>query len=131
MGGHQRRQTPGRASGTVRPLGGKGVASTTSRIRCGAGLVSLTLDGVLFQEDLCSTLSMLHSYAPVHSFEYTRKEVEKALGQRIEDVFDSFDPEPIASGSIAQVRGGHWQAGHEEEQWRRRRRSPCCCGAVT
>lgn len=94
--------------------------------------MSLTLDGVLFQEDLCSTLSMLHSYAPVHSFEYTRKEVEKALGQRIEDVFDSFDPEPIASGSIAQVRGGHWQAGHEEEQWRRRRRrSPRCCDAVT
>lgn len=48
---------------------------------------------------------MLHSYAPVHSFDFTRKEVEKALGKRLDEAFDSFDPEPIASGSIAQVGG--------------------------
>lgn len=57
------------------------------------------------KDELCSTLAMLHSYAPVHSFDFTRKEVEKALGKRLDEAFDSFDPEPIASGSIAQVRG--------------------------
>lgn len=48
-------------------------------------------------------MAMLHSDAPVHAYEHTRREVEEALKVPLEQVFDTFDREPIASGSIAQV----------------------------
>lgn len=41
--------------------------------------------------------------APVHSYRHTRREIKAALGVDIEQLFDSFDPQPLASGSIAQV----------------------------
>jgi aarF domain-containing kinase len=39
----------------------------------------------------------------VHSYRHTRREVKAALGVEIEQLFDDFDPKPLASGSIAQV----------------------------
>ncbi len=57
----------------------------------------------IFPEELCTTLAMLHSFAPTHAFAFTRQAVEEAFGQPLEEVFDAFDPEPVASGSIAQV----------------------------
>lgn len=47
---------------------------------------------------------MLHSFAPTHPFAFSRQAVEGAFGQKLEEVFEAFDPEPVASGSIAQVR---------------------------
>lgn len=35
----------------------------------------------------------------------TKAEVERAFGRALGEVFASFDPRPLASGSIAQVRG--------------------------
>ncbi|KAL2622671.1 hypothetical protein R1flu_002876 [Riccia fluitans] len=57
----------------------------------------------LFPRDLCSYLSKLHSQAPAHNFAQTRKIVEKAFGRKLEEIFEDFEEEPVASGSIAQV----------------------------
>eukprot|EP00252_Welwitschia_mirabilis_P006532 TRINITY_DN17416_c0_g1_i6.p1 TRINITY_DN17416_c0_g1~~TRINITY_DN17416_c0_g1_i6.p1 ORF type:complete len:657 (-),score=88.26 TRINITY_DN17416_c0_g1_i6:81-2051(-) len=57
----------------------------------------------LFPRDLCSELSKLHSQAPAHNFSYTRKTIEKAFGRNINEIFEYFEEDPVASGSIAQV----------------------------
>ncbi|KAI3466626.1 hypothetical protein Pfo_023289 [Paulownia fortunei] len=57
----------------------------------------------LFPRDLCTELSKLHTKAPQHSFAYTKKTIEKAFGRKISEIFDDFEEEPVASGSIAQV----------------------------
>jgi aarF domain-containing kinase len=60
----------------------------------------------MFDEELCSYLSTLHSNAPAHSWECTQTTVEEALGispGTLFEVFDSFDTKPLASGSIAQI----------------------------
>ncbi|KAH9611855.1 hypothetical protein KSS87_019534 [Heliosperma pusillum] len=57
----------------------------------------------LFPTDLCSELSKLHSKAPEHSFAYTKRTVEQAFGRKLTDIFERFEENPVASGSIAQV----------------------------
>ncbi|KAK6124455.1 hypothetical protein DH2020_041804 [Rehmannia glutinosa] len=57
----------------------------------------------LFPRDLCTELSKLHMKAPEHSFAYTKKTIERAFGRKINEIFDDFEEEPVASGSIAQV----------------------------
>eukprot|EP00897_Mesotaenium_endlicherianum_P006839 jgi/Mesen1/6183/ME000032S05474 len=57
----------------------------------------------LFPKDMCQELSKLHSKAPAHSFAFTKKSIEGAFGRRIDDIFDDFEEEPVASGSIAQI----------------------------
>ncbi|XP_078167450.1 uncharacterized protein LOC144562157 isoform X1 [Carex rostrata] len=57
----------------------------------------------LFPADLCTELSKLHTKAPAHSFAYTKRTVEKSFGRKISDIFDDFEEEPVASGSVAQV----------------------------
>ncbi|KAK4252741.1 hypothetical protein QN277_014350 [Acacia crassicarpa] len=57
----------------------------------------------LFPRDLCTKLAELHTKAPEHSFKYTKKTIERAFGRKISEIFDSFEEEPVASGSIAQV----------------------------
>ncbi|CAI5474450.1 unnamed protein product [Closterium sp. Yama58-4] len=57
----------------------------------------------LFPKDMCAQLSKLHTKAPAHPFKTTQRIVERAFGRRLEEMFDEFDEEPVASGSIAQV----------------------------
>ena len=60
----------------------------------------------MFPDALCRELSTLHADAPAHGFGFSRNQLESSLGlapQTLEHVFDSFDPQPLASGSIAQV----------------------------
>ncbi|CAL9769727.1 unnamed protein product [Musa acuminata subsp. burmannicoides] len=57
----------------------------------------------LFPSDLCYELAKLHCKAPAHSFAYTRKSIERAFGRKLSDVFENFEEEPVASGSVAQV----------------------------
>lgn len=42
--------------------------------------------------------------APATSFDVVREVVEKQFGQNFDDIFESFDVEPVGSASIAQVR---------------------------
>ena len=57
----------------------------------------------VFPERLCAVLSELHSQAPRHGWAHTRREVETAMGKPVLAAFASFDEEPFASGSIAQM----------------------------
>jgi aarF domain-containing kinase len=57
----------------------------------------------LFNEDLCVALSHLHSNAPQHSLQFTRRQVKAEFGDSIENIFEYFEQKPVASGSIAQV----------------------------
>ena len=60
----------------------------------------------MFPEALCDELQHLHNAAPAHSWSFTQKMMESSLGlprHSLLEVFDWFDPTPVASGSIAQV----------------------------
>jgi len=57
----------------------------------------------LFPRDLCKELAKLHTKAPAHKFSYTQHTIEKAFSRRIDEIFEDFEEEPVASGSIAQV----------------------------
>lgn len=57
----------------------------------------------MFPADVCAQLALLQTCAPTHGFDHTRGALEAAFGQRLEALFDSFEEEPVASGSIAQV----------------------------
>ncbi|XP_027353675.1 probable serine/threonine-protein kinase abkC isoform X2 [Abrus precatorius] len=57
----------------------------------------------LFPRDLCGELAEFHTKAPSHKFSYTRKCIENAFGRKLYEIFENFEEEPVASGSIAQV----------------------------
>jgi aarF domain-containing kinase len=57
----------------------------------------------LFPSDLCVELSKLHSGAPVHGFAYSKAAIEKAFGRKLSEIFETFEENPVASGSIAQI----------------------------
>lgn len=57
----------------------------------------------LFPQDLCEKLAELHSRAPAHCFAFTKKTIEKAFGRKLGEIFERFEEEPVASGSVAQV----------------------------
>lgn len=57
----------------------------------------------LFPNDLCTVLAELQTNAPAHSYSYTKKTIEKAFGRRLPEIFENFEEQPVASGSIAQV----------------------------
>ena len=58
----------------------------------------------MFPGDLCDALAVLQTSAPQHSWHVTRATVEHAFGRPLEVVFNDFGRQPVASGSIAQVR---------------------------
>ncbi|CAI8606843.1 unnamed protein product [Vicia faba] len=57
----------------------------------------------LFPRDLCGELAEFQTNAPSHSFSYSRKCIENAFGRNLNEIFEKFEEEPVASGSIAQV----------------------------
>jgi aarF domain-containing kinase len=60
----------------------------------------------MFPDRFCEALSQLHADAPAHSWKITQTTVEEALcipKGCLHDVFQEFDEEPVASGSIAQI----------------------------
>ncbi|OAR02031.1 hypothetical protein LLEC1_01622 [Akanthomyces lecanii] len=58
----------------------------------------------IFPNELCDTMSKLHSNAPAHSMRVTRATLEAAFGGRpFEEIFDEFDEKPLGVGAIAQV----------------------------
>ncbi|XP_029130992.1 ABC1 family protein C21C3.03, mitochondrial isoform X2 [Cajanus cajan] len=57
----------------------------------------------LFPRDLCGELAKFQTKAPAHKFSYSRKCIENAFGRKLSEIFENFEEEPVASGSIAQV----------------------------
>ncbi len=57
----------------------------------------------MFPPELCHVLAELHDQAPVHSWRESKREIEAAFKKPIEELFESIEHEPLASGSIAQV----------------------------
>ncbi|KAL8382430.1 hypothetical protein RB595_006286 [Gaeumannomyces hyphopodioides] len=58
----------------------------------------------IFPNEMCDTMSRLHSNAPAHSLHATRRIVEAAFnGMPFDSIFDEFDETPLGVGAIAQV----------------------------
>ncbi|KAI7733003.1 hypothetical protein M8C21_024994 [Ambrosia artemisiifolia] len=66
----------------------------------------------LFPNDLCTELAELQTKAPAHSYAYTKKTIEKAFGRLLPEIFENFEEEPVASGSIAQVHRATLKSRH-------------------
>lgn len=58
---------------------------------------------ILIPEEFVVQMSNLYDAAPVSSYDYVRQLVRNELGRELEDVFEDFKPEPVKSGSIAQI----------------------------
>ncbi|KAM7525157.1 hypothetical protein LguiA_015059 [Lonicera macranthoides] len=70
----------------------------------------------LFPRDLCTELSKLHAKAPQHSFAYTKKTIERAFGRKLSEIFENFEEEPVASGSIAQIHRASLRYRYRDRQ---------------
>ncbi|MCE1171667.1 MAG: AarF/UbiB family protein, partial [Azovibrio sp.] len=57
----------------------------------------------LLPADIADELARLQDRVPPFSSELALKEIEKAYGKPVAEVFTEFDPVPVASASIAQV----------------------------
>ena len=58
----------------------------------------------LFPPDLCASLERLHAAAPAHPRRLTVAEVRAAFGvDSLDELFEGFPEQPLASGSIGQV----------------------------
>ena len=67
----------------------------------------------IFPEELVSQFRLLRDRVPPESFATVRGIVESDLGQPLEDVFASFEPQPLAAASIAQVHAATLRTGEE------------------
>jgi ubiquinone biosynthesis protein len=67
----------------------------------------------LLPPDLSDELARLQDDVPPFPAAQARRLVEKAFGRRIEELFASFEAEPVASASIAQVHFATLQSGRE------------------
>lgn len=57
----------------------------------------------IFPPDFCAELAKLQSAAPAHLYKHTAAAVRSAFGSSVDELFLTFDEEPLASGSIGQV----------------------------
>ena len=67
----------------------------------------------LLPADMAEELAQLQDNVPPFPAEQARRLVERAFGRPIEEVFASFDAEPVASASIAQVHFATLKDGRE------------------
>ena len=67
----------------------------------------------LIPPDLADELAQLQDNVPPFSASLARQMIEKAYGRSIEDVFATFETEPVASASIAQVHFATLKDGRE------------------
>jgi ubiquinone biosynthesis protein len=67
----------------------------------------------LLPEDIAEELVKLQDRVPPFSVELARNIIEQQLGQSIETAFDEFDPQPLASASVAQVHTATLKTGEK------------------
>lgn len=68
----------------------------------------------LLPQEFAEQLAMLQDQVPPFDSQLAIQQIESALGKSIEDVFDDFDPVPLASASIAQVHTAKLKSNGEE-----------------
>jgi predicted unusual protein kinase regulating ubiquinone biosynthesis (AarF/ABC1/UbiB family) len=64
-----------------------------------------------FREEFQAKLAELRDAAPKVAFKDMKKVIEGEYGEKLEHVFESFDPVPIAAASIGQVYKAHLENG--------------------
>ncbi|MEM7041194.1 MAG: 2-polyprenylphenol 6-hydroxylase [Pseudomonadota bacterium] len=74
---------------------------------------SLATRADLFGERFAADLSELQDRLPPFDGETARRLIESELGEPLDQLFQSFDPEPVAAASIAQVHFAVTSAGDE------------------
>jgi len=67
----------------------------------------------LLPDDISDELARLQDRVPPFPGAVARKIIEKSLGESLEEVFASFDEEPLASASIAQVHAARLKSGED------------------
>ncbi len=67
----------------------------------------------LFPEDLVAEFKRCRDQVPAETFEDVRRTVEVDLGRSLEEVFERFDPVPLAAASIAQVHAARLRSGED------------------
>ena len=67
----------------------------------------------LLPADIADELALLQDQVPPFPGEQAREIIEKELGKPVEELFASFDTEPLASASIAQVHPATLKDGRE------------------
>ncbi len=67
----------------------------------------------LLPEDIADELVKLQDRVPPFSNEIARQIIEKELGMSIDEAFSEFDPQPMASASVAQVHAAVLKNGEQ------------------
>lgn len=67
----------------------------------------------IFPPELVEQFKLLRDRVPAEDFATVRATVEADLGRRLEEVFESFSPTPLAAASIAQVHPARLRGGPE------------------
>ena len=65
----------------------------------------------LLPPDIADELAKLQDQVPPFDTKIARQTIEDSLGQSIEDVFDQFEDQPLASASVAQVHRARLKSG--------------------
>jgi predicted unusual protein kinase regulating ubiquinone biosynthesis (AarF/ABC1/UbiB family) len=69
-----------------------------------------------YREEFQRKLGKLRDAAPTVTFKDMRRVIEEELGERLKDVFEDFDEEPIAAASIGQVYRARLRSDSEESR---------------
>jgi ubiquinone biosynthesis protein len=102
-----------------RPESRRGISRRLRRSFEGLGSTYIKLGQIvsggegLFPEELVTEFKLLRDRVPAESFESVRRVVEEDLRAPLGDVFERFDPVPIAAASIAQVHAARLRTGED------------------
>jgi ubiquinone biosynthesis protein len=105
-----------------RAEGSEGVADLSRRVRLAAEALGPTFIKLgqiisagegLFPAELVEEFKRCRDQVPAERFDVVRQTVDTELGRPLEAVFASFDREPIAAASIAQVHAARLRTGEE------------------
>lgn len=66
----------------------------------------------MFPPDVIQVLSKLRADAPAHSPAVSRQLLKEHLGKDVDELFDEFQEEPVASGSVGQVHRARLRPDH-------------------
>lgn len=68
---------------------------------------------IVIPDEYRTELRDLMTLCPEDTYEEVRRNVEKEIGMKLEDMFSEFDRKPVASASIAQVHRARLRTGEE------------------